>query len=87
MPTTRPRHQVTETPSVQHALDAASRHWPGLSRGQLLVKLVEAGGEAMEAETHERERRRRKVVAETSGKYTGSYGEGYLDGLRGDWPE
>jgi hypothetical protein len=46
MPTTRPRHFVTETDDLAEALDEAARRWPNLSRAQLLVRLALEGHRA-----------------------------------------
>ena len=45
MPTTRPRHMLTETDELAAALNDAAVAWPELrgDRGALLRKLVEAG--------------------------------------------
>lgn len=86
VPTTRPRHQVTETPSIGRALDRAAARWPGEPRGKLLVRLVQAGSAALADESREIVRRRRTVIAETSGKYDDVFGSDFLDELRGDWP-
>lgn len=87
MPTTRARHQVTETPDVAWALDVAALRWPGEPRARLLLRLVQAGGDAVAdgAET-ERERRRQAIRA-SSGTYPGAFGPDYLAELRADWPE
>jgi len=87
VPTTRPRHFVTETDDVADALDRAAERWPGLSRSQLLVRLaLEADHAAMHA-GEARRQRRRTAIAELSGSLTGVYEPGYLDALRQDWPE
>ncbi|MDE0319851.1 MAG: hypothetical protein OXH86_14505 [Acidimicrobiaceae bacterium] len=39
MPTTRPRHPVTETDEIADVLDAAAQRWPDLPRAKL-VQLV-----------------------------------------------
>ncbi|WP_419855171.1 hypothetical protein [Candidatus Poriferisodalis sp.] len=39
MPTTRPRHPVTETDEIADVLDAAAQRWSGVSRAKL-VQLV-----------------------------------------------
>ncbi len=52
MPTARPRHQVTDTPEVARALDLAARRWPGEPRSKLLLRLVGAGGGALEHDQH-----------------------------------
>lgn len=86
MPTTRPRHFVTETDELAVALNEAARRWPGVSRSQLLVRLALEGHQA--ALRHHEERRRRRLAAlrEHSGLLTGSYGPGYLERLREEWP-
>lgn len=35
MPTTRPRHSVTETDEITAVLNEAERRWPGVSRSEL----------------------------------------------------
>ena len=40
VPTTRPRHQVTETDELAAALDEAAVRWPDLSRGRLITRLA-----------------------------------------------
>ena len=86
MPTTRPRHFVTETDELAEALDAAASRWPGLSRPQLLVRLAVEGHRAAQAAQDERRRRRLAAVREHSGVLTGAYGAAYLDRLRDEWP-
>ena len=88
VPTTRPRHVVTESEAVARALDAAARRWPEDrdNRARLLLHLLEEGHRAL-AEGQERGNQAyREAVARTSGVLTGLYGEGYLDALREDWP-
>lgn len=87
VPTTRPRHFVTETDELTAALDEASARWPGLSRSQILVRLALEGSRAAQHERDERRRHRLAVLHRRSGILTGAYGPGYLDTLRQDWPE
>ncbi|MDQ1744816.1 MAG: hypothetical protein QOE23_3155, partial [Pseudonocardiales bacterium] len=49
MPTTRPRHLITETDPVAKALDDAAKRWPEDrdSRAKLLLHLVEEGHHAL----------------------------------------
>jgi hypothetical protein len=86
MPTTRPRHFVTETDDLAEALDEAARHWPGLSRAQLLVRLALEGHRAAVHTRDERRRRRLEAVRTYSGCLNGVYGPDYLKHLREDWP-
>jgi DNA-binding transcriptional regulator YhcF (GntR family) len=86
MPTTRPRHFVTETDDLAVALDAAARRWPDLSRPQLLVRLALEGDHAAQQAQQERRQRRLAAVRQHSGILTGAYGPDYLHKLREDWP-
>jgi hypothetical protein len=86
MPTTRPRHFVTETDDLTEALDEAASRWPGLSRAQLLVRLALEGHHAAVQKRDERRRRRLEAVRTYSGSLTGVYGPDYLMHLRADWP-
>jgi hypothetical protein len=87
MPTTRRRHQVTETPAIEHALDLAARRWPNEPRTKLLMRLVQTGSEMLEREDGEETRRRRVAAERTSGKYAGVFPANYLAELRRDWSE
>lgn len=88
MPTSRPRHAVTESEAVTRALEDAARRWPSDSgsRAKLLLHLVEEGHRALLAEMEGNDEARRRTVEATSGALTGLYGRGYLDALRDDWP-
>jgi len=86
MPTTRPRHTLTETDELAAALDAAARRWPEDSRSRLLLRLVEAGEHAISDERERQRARRRAAVQRTHGQFRGLYGPGYLERLRDEWP-
>lgn len=86
MPTTRPRHLVTETDDLARALDAAALQWPGLSRPQLLVRLALQGHSAAQHAQETRRARRLEALQKHSGTLTGVYEPGYLERLRDDWP-
>ena len=89
MPTTRPRHVITETDDVARALDDAARRWPAErgNRRKLLLRLMEEGHRAIGDRDASGADARRAAVERTSGALTGSYGEDYLTDLRADWPE
>jgi hypothetical protein len=89
MPTTRPRHVITETEQVVRALDDAARRWPadGGNRAKLLAHLVEEGHRAVISQLERDASARRDGVTRTRGVLTGAYGDGYLAELREDWPE
>jgi hypothetical protein len=86
VPTTRPRYQVTETPEVARALDLAAKRWPGESRSKLLLRLVDAGGGALERDQHTEADAHRAAVTASSGRYAQAFGPDYLTELRADWP-
>lgn len=88
MPTTRPRHLITETDQVAEALDAAAERWPEDrdSRAKLLLHLVEEGHHALVEAMHRRRADRLAAIRRTSGALTGLYDSGYLAQLREDWP-
>jgi hypothetical protein len=89
MPTTRPRHLITETDEVARALDDAAKRWPvdRDNRARLVVRLLQEGHHALAKERARLLAARRRAVARTSGALTGAYGTGYLDELREDWPQ
>lgn len=87
MPTARPRHQITETPAVAHAIDLAAQRWPGEPRSKLLLRLVDAGSRALERDEHQVADAHREAVMASSGKYADAFGPNYLSDLRQDWPE
>lgn len=87
MPTTRPRHFVTESDELASALDVAALRWPHLSRSQLIVRLALEGRSRVEEDAEADRRARLGALHEHAGAGTGAFGTGYLDDLRADWPE
>ena len=87
MPTTRPRHFVTETDDLAVALDDAAGRWPELSRSQLIVRLALEGHAAAQQAHEERRSRRLAAIRKHSGALTGTYGPDYLEHIRDEWPE
>jgi hypothetical protein len=88
MPTTRPRHLITETDQVARALDDAAKRWPEDrdSRAKLLLHLVEEGHHALVEEVGRRRAARLAAIRRTSGALSGTYEADYLERLREDWP-
>ena len=87
MPTTRPRHQVTETDELAAALDQAASRWPALSRGQLITRLALEGHRAAVVRQRQHRGARLEALRRHSGALTGVYPPGHLEALREDWPE
>lgn len=89
MPTTKPRHAVTETPEVSEALLAAARRWPQDrdKPSRLLRHLIDEGFKSIEPGAATRDNGRLDALRRVSGSYTGLYEPGYLDELRAEWPE
>ena len=89
MPTTRPRHIITETADIASALDDAARRWPedADSRATLLRHLVDEGHRSV-AEWRAKAREERLLaIRRAAGSMTGVFGPGYLEELRREWPE
>jgi hypothetical protein len=84
VPTTRPRYTLTDTGVLREQLDEAQRRWPDVrDRKELLLRLAEAGRNAITREAEER----KKAIARTAGMFTGVYPADALEQLRADWPE
>jgi len=83
MPTTRPRHLLTETDDLAAAIDAAASLYPDSSRADLLRRLALAGAETLT----DKAAVRRQLVLRLAGGHPGMYPAGYLDDLRSEWPE
>ena len=59
MPTTKPRYSVTDTGPVRELLDDAQRQWPEVgNRKELLLRLAQAGHDALALPSAEAEIRR-----------------------------
>lgn len=86
MPTTRARHQVTETPAVARALDRAAKRWPGEPRSRLLLRLVDVGSDALAQDQQVDIEAHRAAVTGSSGAYADAFPAAYLAELRQDWP-
>ncbi|WP_306231197.1 hypothetical protein [Agrococcus beijingensis] len=88
MPTTRPRHSITETEAIEHALDIAARAWPELrdDRPALLRKLIERGAEHAESAVEQAIAERLEAIRTTAGALSGVYEPGERERLRAEWP-
>lgn len=88
MPTSRPRHLVTETEEIARALDDAAERWSEdrNRRSRLLVRLVEEGHRAVSGSREDDIASRRAAISRAAGSLTGMYEPDYLEKLRDDWP-
>jgi hypothetical protein len=66
VPTTRPRYTLTDTGAVEEMLDIAQRRWPGVERKELLLRLTQAGSDAVARELDEREGAERRERQRTA---------------------
>ncbi|WOQ17261.1 hypothetical protein [Raineyella sp. W15-4] len=87
MPTTRKRTLVTHSPSVEHALEVAARHWPGEPDSALLTRLALRGASDIETDDAEALAEERHRILAGAGTVPGIYGPGYLEDLRAERPE
>jgi hypothetical protein len=81
VPTTRPRYTVTDTGHTAELLDLAQRAWPEVTdRRQLLLRLTEVGGEALESRLtdHDQRRERQRLGLERAARLVD------VDALLGD---
>lgn len=89
MPTTRPRHSITETEDVERALGIAARAWPELrdDRPALLRKLIARGADVAESAVEQAIAARIAAVRATAGVASALYESDELALLRAEWPE
>lgn len=87
MPTARPRYQVTETTAVARAIDKAAKRWPDEPRSKLLLRLVAAGGAALDQVDDLARSKRQQAIKASGGKYADAFSSDYLAQLRRDWPQ
>jgi hypothetical protein len=84
MPTTRARHQITETDEIAAALDLAAKHWPDEARSDLMRHLIVRGARALAESPIERTREIENAL-QSLAALSECYPEGYLDALRDEW--
>ncbi|WP_285116409.1 hypothetical protein [Leifsonia sp. fls2-241-R2A-40a] len=86
MPTQLLRTQVTHTPSVTRALEAARETWSDETDGKLLVHLIEAGERALREQRQQQRIDRLAEIDRMSVRYAGIEFES-LESIREGWPE
>lgn len=84
MPTTKPRHQVTETDDIAAAVEVGLQAWPDLSRSDVIRELILKGAESLNLTAVER-----VLAAELALKQLEDldieYPPDYLEELRRGW--
>jgi hypothetical protein len=88
MPTTRPRHVITETDDIAAALADAARAWPDArdNKNALIRRLIQTGRRAIQDSRDTSVEQRLANFDQAAGSLAGLYEPGYLDKLREDWP-
>jgi hypothetical protein len=87
MPTTKRRHQITESDATREALELAAKHWPEDAGrpSRLLARLIGEGAEAIQSDA--RREQRRAVIGRHRGAFANAYPVGYLEEARREWPD
>lgn len=85
MPTTRPRHTLTETDDLDEALVLAARTWPEDDgrRGRLLQRII-TDWMATKRRTEDEHRR---ALRDSRGRFPGLAQATDRETLRAEWPE
>jgi hypothetical protein len=89
VPTTRPRHTLTETDEIADALRVAAQHWPEDADrpGRLLSRLIASGRELIAHQDDDARERRAAAIRDSAGALTGVFEPGYRERLRDEWPD
>lgn len=86
MPTVRPRHAITETAAITHALSLAQRRWPGEPSSRLLTRLIDMGATSLRLEQDAARAERERAVSALA-HLEQHYPDGYLEDVRTGWQE
>ncbi|MCF8522278.1 MAG: hypothetical protein K9G08_00745 [Pontimonas sp.] len=88
MPTSRPRHMITETDALSAALERAAELWPedARDRGRLLRRVLSAGIESVETAQSNRLATRRSAIEQAAGSLTGVWPADWRSSARDEWP-
>jgi len=86
MPTTLPRHAITETPPVASMLDDAADVWPGVSRADLLRRLLDLGHAQIATVLDARRSQRVAMIKKVSGSMPSVWPADAAMSLRDEWP-
>ena len=80
MPTTLPRHTITETSDIKIWLDDAALTWPdAVSRTDLIKRLMERGHESVTQQQEALVAHRRRAIKAASGSLPGVWPSGWYE--------
>lgn len=82
MPTTLPRHSVTETPDVADLLEAGRAKWPDDPPAKLLIHLAAEGVERIMRDPEVSRARRRRALENLSHTHPWPQSDDYIDRMR-----
>lgn len=88
MPTTKPRHMITESDDVAAALELAKARWPELSndKGKLLKKMLEFSALAIAREMDLKRNSRLSKIEDIAGSMPDVWPENWREEARSEWP-
>lgn len=88
MPTTRPRHMITESEQLAHALELAGERWPEIAedKGKLIKKMLEFSAEALRKEQNSVMAQRLSKVEELAGSLEDVWPANWREEARAEWP-
>jgi len=86
MPTTLPRHAITETPQIAAMLDDAAVLWPDASRADLIRRLLSAGHDVVTDAQTDRRRSRLAAVRAAAGSMPDVWPTNAAQSLKDEWP-
>ena len=88
MPTTRPRHMITESDELSSALDVAADRWPELAgnRSKLLRKILEVGIDSLASSSETARKSRLEHINKIAGSMSDTWPANWKEELGADWP-
>ena len=89
MPTTRPRHMITETEHLKKTLDAAATLWPELSqeRAELLRKVLETGESAIREQAKAKSKLRKQAIENLIQDSKNIWPSNWNEARKAEWPD
>ncbi|MCL1922975.1 MAG: hypothetical protein FWG15_03795 [Propionibacteriaceae bacterium] len=82
MPTTLVRHSITETAQIAEAIDTGAAAMPGVSRAEVVRRLITRGAQAVRTD----EEVRKAVLDKWAGCLTDTIPQDAAEKLKDEWP-